>query len=166
MPTACRDEENSCPRSACSPQLEELEDLQKELPPYLCDLSSNDADVLVWHALLLPERPPYNLRAFRLCISFPEEYPLFPPTVTFLTKIYHPNVDVSGQVCLPIISNDNWKPYTKAYQVLEALNVLVNKLDLEEPLRLELADLLTQDPEQFNRRAEEFTLKFGEQRPS
>lgn len=39
-----------------------------------------------------------------------------PPTVTFVTKIYHPNVDINGQVCLPISSKENWKPSTKAYQ--------------------------------------------------
>lgn len=62
------------------------------------------------------ERPPYNLKAFNLLISFPEQYPFMPPTVTFTTKIYHPNVDSSGQVCLPIISRENWKPYTKTCQ--------------------------------------------------
>uniref|UniRef100_A0A3Q2ICB2 E2 ubiquitin-conjugating enzyme n=1 Tax=Equus caballus TaxID=9796 RepID=A0A3Q2ICB2_HORSE len=113
----------------------ELEDLQKQLPRYLRDLFSDDADVLVWHALLLPEKPPYNLKAFKLRINFPEEYPFRPPTVKFTTKIYHPNVDSDGQVCLPIISNENWKPCTKTCQVLEALNVLVNTPDLGQPLR-------------------------------
>ncbi|XP_036181719.1 ubiquitin/ISG15-conjugating enzyme E2 L6 isoform X2 [Myotis myotis] len=112
------------------------------------------------------EKPPYNLRAFSLRINFPEEYPMRPPTVTFTTKIYHPTVGIDGQVCLPIISNENWKPSTKTYQVLEALSVLVNNPDLGEPVRLELADLLTLDSEQFHRRAEEFTLQFGEPRPS
>lgn len=36
------------------PSLQELEDLSKELPPYLRNLSSDDANVLVWHVLLLP----------------------------------------------------------------------------------------------------------------
>lgn len=49
---------------------------------------------------------------------------------------------------------------------MEALSVLVNKPDLGEPLRLELADLLTQDSEEFHRRAEKLTLEFGEPRPS
>ncbi|TKC46100.1 ubiquitin/ISG15-conjugating enzyme E2 L6 isoform X2 [Delphinapterus leucas] len=144
----------------------ELEDLQKELPRYLRNLFSDDANVLVWHALLLPEKPPYNLKAFNLRISFPEEYPFKPPTVTFTTRIYHPNVDSNGRVCLPITSKENWKPFTKTCQVLEALNLLVNKPELGQPLRLELADQLTQDPELFNRRAEEFTLQFGVDRPS
>lgn len=145
---------------------QELEDLQNELPGYLRNLVSDDANVLVWHTLLLPEETPYNHRAFNLRISFPRDYPLKPPTVTFTTRIYHPNVDSDGQVCLPITSKENWKPYTKAYQVLEALNMLVNKPDLDQPVRVELADLLIQDPLLFHKNAEDFTLKFGEPRPS
>ncbi|GAB1286509.1 Ubiquitin/ISG15-conjugating enzyme E2 L6 [Apodemus speciosus] len=146
--------------------LAELEDLLKELPPYLRQLSSDDANVLVWHMLLLPDQLPYSLKAFRLRIDFPREYPLMPPTLRFTTKIYHPNISEDGLVCLPLVSTENWKPYRKVYQVLEALNVLVSRPDLEEPVRLELADLLTRDPEMFRKEAEEFTLRFGVDRPS
>lgn len=144
----------------------ELENLLKELPPYLRQLSSNDANVLVWHMLLLPDQLPYSLKAFHLRIDFPREYPLKPPTLTFTTKIYHPNISEDGLVCLPLISTENWKPYTKTYQVLEALNMLVSRPNLEEPVRLELADLLTQNPKMFWKKAEEFTLQFGVDRPS
>uniref|UniRef100_A0AC11D8D8 Uncharacterized protein n=1 Tax=Ovis aries TaxID=9940 RepID=A0AC11D8D8_SHEEP len=97
----------------------ELEDLQKQLPKYLRHLCSEEDNVLVWHALLLPERPPYNLKAFRLCISFPREYPFQPPTVKFTTRIYHPNVDRDGRVCLPLINKKNWKASTKTCQGAE-----------------------------------------------
>ncbi|XP_006875812.1 PREDICTED: ubiquitin/ISG15-conjugating enzyme E2 L6 [Chrysochloris asiatica] len=152
--------------SACKRVAKELEDLQREPPRYLRNLVSKDADVLVWHMLLLPDEPPYNLKAFNLNIIFPEEYPFKPPTVKFTTKIYHPNVDENGQMCLPIISNENWKPSTKTCQVLEALILLVNKPDLGQPLRVELADLLAQNPEQFHNNAREFTLHYGVQRPA
>uniref|UniRef100_A0A452UVK3 E2 ubiquitin-conjugating enzyme n=1 Tax=Ursus maritimus TaxID=29073 RepID=A0A452UVK3_URSMA len=145
---------------------QELEDLQAKLPPYLRDLFSDDSDVLVWHVLLLPEKPPYNLKAFHLRIDFPEDYPFKPPTVTFTTRIYHPNVGHNGRVCLPITSRENWKPHTKTCQVLEALSVLVNRPDLEQPVRVELADLLVQNPELFTREARDFTLKYGADRPS
>ncbi|XP_003801434.1 ubiquitin/ISG15-conjugating enzyme E2 L6 [Otolemur garnettii] len=143
----------------------ELEDLQKKPPYYLRNLLSDDANVLVWHALLLPDQPPYHLKAFNLSITFPGEYPFKPPMVKFTTKIYHPNVDENGQVCLPIISNENWKPCTKTCQVLDALNLMVNKPNLAEPLRVELADLMQQNPELFRKKAEEFTLRFGVDRP-
>ncbi|ERE69966.1 ubiquitin/ISG15-conjugating enzyme E2 L6 isoform X2 [Cricetulus griseus] len=144
----------------------ELEDLLKQLPPYLRDLSRDAGNVLVWRMLLLPDQPPYHLKAFHLQIDFPRDYPLRPPTLKFITKIYHPNVREDGQVCLPLISIENWKPSTKTCQVLEALNMLVGRPNPEEPVRLELADLLTQNPEMFKRKAEEFTLQFGMDRPS
>lgn len=70
------------------------------------------------HAGLLPlqDNPPYDKGAFRIEINFPAEYPFKPPKITFKTKIYHPNIDEKGQVCLPVISAENWKPATKTDQ--------------------------------------------------
>lgn len=59
---------------------------------------------------------PYDKGAFRVELIFPAEYPFKPPRVTFKTKIYHPNIDEKGQVCLPIISAENWKPATRTDQ--------------------------------------------------
>ena len=65
---------------------------------------------------LTQENPPYDKGAFRIDILFPVEYPFKPPKITFKTKIYHPNIDEKGQVCLPIITSENWKPATKTHQ--------------------------------------------------
>lgn len=62
-------------------------------------------------------------------------------------------------LCMPM-------PWSGLSPVLEALNMLVNSPELGQPLRLELADLMTRNPELFNRKAEEFTREFGEDRPS
>lgn len=64
----------------------------------------------------LQDNPPYDKGAFRIEIIFPTEYPFKPPKITFKTKIYHPNIDEKGQVCLPVISAENWKPATKTDQ--------------------------------------------------
>ncbi|XP_049636764.1 ubiquitin/ISG15-conjugating enzyme E2 L6 [Suncus etruscus] len=151
--------------SAAKRVAKELEQLQEKLPPYLRDLTYSAANVLEWHVLLLPERHPYNLKAFKLCINFPREYPLMPPKVTFMTPIYHPDVDDNGQMCLPIISNENWKPYFHIDRVLDALNMLVNKPESGQSLHLAMAEELAQKPELFNKKAEEFTLRCGLERP-
>ena len=66
--------------------------------------------------ILLQDCEAFNKGAFKIQIDFPAEYPFKPPKVTFKTKIYHPNIDEKGQVCLPIISAENWKPATKTDQ--------------------------------------------------
>jgi len=61
---------------------------------------------------------PYNKGAFKVQIDFPVEYPYKPPKITIKTKIYHPNVDEKGQICMPIITPENRKPATKIEHLL------------------------------------------------
>ncbi|XP_004088790.1 ubiquitin-conjugating enzyme E2 L3-like [Nomascus leucogenys] len=104
---------------------------------------------------LMKDNPPYDKGAFRIEINFPAEYPFKPPKITFKTKIYHEK----GQVCLPVISAENWKPATKSDQVIQPLIALVNDPQPEHPLR---ADLAEADSKKFCKNAEEFTKKYGE----
>uniref|UniRef100_A0A8D1WJC8 UBC core domain-containing protein n=1 Tax=Sus scrofa TaxID=9823 RepID=A0A8D1WJC8_PIG len=144
----------------------ELEDLQKELPRYLGKLFSDDANVLVWHALLLPTVPPLQINAFNAHRS-PRENPFLPPSSTsFVCRILNALSKARDQTCNLTVTNQTWAVTTIVCIVLEALNVLVNRPEPGQPLRVELADQLTQDPELFNRKAEEFTLQFGVDRPS
>lgn len=87
------------------------------------------------------------------------------PQVTFRTKIYHPNIDEKGQVCLPIIFAENWKPSTRTDQVIQALVALVNDPELDHPLRTDIAEEIQKDRSKFLQNAENFTKKFAEARP-
>jgi ubiquitin-conjugating enzyme E2 N len=42
---------------------------------------------------------------FQLELFLPDEYPMMPPKIRFLTKIYHPNVDKLGRICLDVLKS-------------------------------------------------------------
>ena len=56
-----------------------------------------------------PECSPFAGGTFHMTIQFPEEYPFRPPKVNFTTRIYHPNIDGDGAVCVDILK-DAWTP--------------------------------------------------------
>ncbi|KAK9502100.1 hypothetical protein O3M35_012694 [Rhynocoris fuscipes] len=132
---------------------------------YFRDLEILESNFLHWRGLLLPENPPYNKGAFKIDIIFPVEYPLKAPKIIFLTKIYHPNIDEKGNVCLPIITAENWKPAIKIEQIIEVLIALINSPDTELPLRADVAQELVTDRDSFMKKASEFTEKHAETRP-
>ncbi|CAH2052063.1 ubiquitin-conjugating enzyme E2 L3 [Battus philenor] len=144
----------------------ELNDIRQSGLKSFRDIQVDESNILTWQGLIVPDNPPYNKGAFRIEINFPAEYPFKPPKISFKTKIYHPNIDEKGQVCLPIISAENWKPATKTDQVIQALVALVNDPEPEHPLRAELAEEFLKDRKKFTKNAEEFTKKHSEKRPS
>jgi len=142
----------------------ELGDIQSNKLEFVRLVVVDESNILSWSLHIQPSNPPYAKGAFKLQLHFPAEYPFKPPKVTFKTKIYHPNIDEKGQVCLPIISPENWKPATKVEQVLQALVALIHDPEPEHPLRGELAEEYIKDKKKFMKRAEEHTKKHAEAR--
>lgn len=144
----------------------ELSDLQNLGLRSFRDIQVDEANFLTWQGLIVPDNPPYNKGAFKIEINFPVDYPFRPPKLYFHTRIYHPNIDEKGYVCLPIITSDNWKPATKMDQVINALVSLVNDPDPHNALRADIAEEMIADKRKFLITAEQFTKKYAEKRPT
>jgi ubiquitin-conjugating enzyme E2 R len=61
-------------------------------------------NLFTWHVYIEgPAGTPYARGVFKLLMTFPDTYPMAPPTLTFLSKFWHPNVYPDGRVCLSIL---------------------------------------------------------------
>uniref|UniRef100_A0A4X2L348 UBC core domain-containing protein n=1 Tax=Vombatus ursinus TaxID=29139 RepID=A0A4X2L348_VOMUR len=90
--------------------MKELEEIHKCGMKNFCN---RDTSLLTWQGFIVYENPSCDKGAFRIEINFPADYPLKSTKISFKTKIYYPNMDEKGQVCLSVISAENWKAATK-----------------------------------------------------
>lgn len=68
---------------------------------------------------------PFEDGTFRLLMTFNENYPNSPPTVKFISKIFHPNVYANGELCLDILQN-RWSPTYDVVAILTSVQSLLN----------------------------------------
>ncbi|KAK9078201.1 hypothetical protein SSX86_002258 [Deinandra increscens subsp. villosa] len=88
--------------------------------------------------ILGPSQSPYEGGVFKLELFLPEEYPMAAPKVRFLTKIYHPNIDKLGRICLDILK-DKWSPALQIRTVLLSIQALLSAPNPDDPLSENIA---------------------------
>ena len=65
-------------------------------------------------------------------------YPLLPPKIKFLTRIWHPNVDILGRVCL-FTGDYRWSPAFQVNSCIRCTRLLLIYPNVEDPLNIECA---------------------------
>ena len=131
-------------------------------PPANCSAGPiDDTDIYKWGATLMgPTDTPYEGGVFYLEILFSQEYPFKPPKIYFTTKIYHPNINSSGGICLDILK-DQWSPALTISKVLLSICSLLTDPNPDDPLVGYIADLYTRDIEEYKLNARAFTIRYA-----
>ena len=138
----------------------ELEEINRD-PPANCSAGLVDDDLYHWQATIMgPPDSPYQGGVFFLNISFPMDYPFKPPKVVYQTKIYHPNINSNGAICLDILK-DQWSPALTVSKVLLSISSLMCDPNPDDPLVPEIANLYKTNIKSFNENARQWTKKFA-----
>lgn len=115
-----------------------------------------EEDLYHWDATLDgPLGSPYEGGRFQLSITFPKDYAVHGPKVVFVTKIYHPNINRSGEICLDILK-ESWSPALTVRAVLVSLLSLLAEAKEGAP-----ADVEGTPEKDFATTAREWTEKYA-----
>jgi ubiquitin-conjugating enzyme E2 D/E len=142
--------------------IKELNDLRKEtLPNISAGPIGDGTDIYHWQAMLSgPQGTPYQGGVFFLDIQFTTDYPFKPPTIRFLTKVYHPNINSNGGICMDILKHQ-WSPALTITKLLLSISSLLNEPNPDDPLNPDVARQYKVDRRRFERTAAEWTTRYA-----
>ncbi|ESR52875.1 UBC core domain-containing protein [Citrus sinensis] len=91
---------------------------------------------------------------FKLTLQFTEDYPNKPPTVRFVSRMFHPNIYADGSICLDILQNQ-WSPIYDVAAILTSIQSLLCDPNPNSPANSEAARMFSENKREYNRRVRE-----------
>ena len=129
----------------------------KDNPAGNCSAGPVGQNLFEWQGTIIgPPNSPYSEGIFFLNIYFPKDYPFKPPKICFKTKIYHPNINRNGSICLDILK-DQWSPALTVSKVLLSICSLLTDPNPDDPLEPAVAKEYQEDYKTYVNTAKSWT---------
>jgi ubiquitin-protein ligase len=113
---------------------------------------SDDLKIFTFH-LQGPSDSMYEKYIYDVKVDIPDDYPFSPPVVTFISPIFHPNVNSKGDVCLNILGM--WDIKYSINDIIVEIKNLLREPNISNPLSARAATLYLADKEEFRRKVDE-----------
>ncbi|ENH69597.1 hypothetical protein LZL87_006113 [Fusarium oxysporum] len=109
-----------------------------------------------------PAETPFEGGMWKVHVELPDTYPYKSPSIGFVNRIFHPNIDeLSGSVCLDVI-NQTWSPMFDMINIFEVfLPQLLRYPNPTDPLNGEAAALLIREPKSYDAKVKEYVQKYA-----
>ncbi|KAF7292466.1 UBIQUITIN-CONJUGAT-2 domain-containing protein [Mycena chlorophos] len=109
-----------------------------------------------------PSETPFAGGVWKIHVELPDQYPFKSPSIGFMNKIYHPNIDeLSGSVCLDVI-NQTWSPMFDMINIFEVfLPQLLRYPNPNDPLNTDAAALLMRHPKEYDAKVKEYVQRYA-----
>jgi ubiquitin-protein ligase len=135
--------------------------LEKEPLEFCPDITLVGDDIFVWDCKLIgPANSPYAGGIFSVRLEFPVQYPFKAPKLKFITKVYHPSVQLeSGEVCQDVVGQ--WGPTLNAAHCLTVVYTMFQAPESDHPLEESIATQLREKPKEFEKMAKKYTKDYA-----
>ncbi len=114
------------------------------------------ADIMILNAILYgPPNTPYENGKFDVVLKFDSDYPVKPPSVKFLTPMYHPNIYRDGKICIDILQNE-WSPSQNIRTILLSIRSLLMDPNPASPANRDAAILYNKNKTEYEEKVRDF----------
>ena len=155
--------------------------LTSELAKNPIDLVSvglaDDSNLFDWEILVMgPDGTLYEGGFFKARLVFPPDFPNMPPTMTFISEMWHPNVYEDGRVCISILhppgedefnsqesADERWRPILGVEQILVSVISMLSDPNDESPANLDAAVMWRNDRPAFKKKVRRVVRKSQEE---
>ncbi|XP_059051740.1 NEDD8-conjugating enzyme UBE2F-like [Achroia grisella] len=145
--------------------VKEVQEMNENLP-LTCSVHFEDPNVLSEFILTVTPDEGYWLGGkFKFSVYVTDDYNMAPPKVKCVTRLWHPNINLDGDICLSLlrqtsIDEHGWAPTRRLKDVVWGLNSLfTDLLNFEDPLNIEAAEMYNKNKTEFQTKVQEYIAK-------